>query len=734
MAQVNHVYVTNPSGVSEELPKPSPQVSHVYVTNISDISGGGGTGGAVNSVNGKIGNVNLTATDIPYQSTNVASALDTINDNILLAREQLKMESPFDLDITNEDTNVPLSNLTEFEKANPDWYEFISPDTLRIKKGLQHKFVTSGLLIDIIQDGIQPDEYIVMSMFTKDANDNIVGSGTFEIYANDYDPRADTLPVSVSGGIYFSEDTIFPVDVKFNFEITNMSSLTSTQLYELKLIVYCLEDSNIKDTSTIPIASVDSENSGHGYTQSQTNLYFNNSIRKLNSGLTNLSDQFFLKSGGVIAGSVEIRNTSTPLLVAPIPEDIYRTFLVGVERDGLGNEKTVVEIFTDTDSLNFKGINPITNDSIYLRMHPTSPLQLKQNSGVWRNLAFQDELDIYETTLSVDNKLDNLTIDNIRDIKVDRATNSIIAYDKNVDSLVNAIDLVSESTSYSKIEMLKTSNQNINASTSNFTDITFQNQTTNGTSFSRVTNAIKFNNDVENARITAVVRYDVIGVNSTFTGQATWQALKNGVVVREKVIDYNQEATSLEVSIEEYASFVTNDNITLRVKFTSTNPSATIRILPTTEFIGYKADSEVYKLPYTAVQKPDVYNEVVTVPQNVTFVDSSIISFTVDRKINVYPGGFVWNLKTDRTGGGQNSIGYLKMYVFFNNNQVASFNRSVKFDDYDDFPISNAQPYTIEAGTNVLITVKYTNTSENAVGPGTLSIPTHQYGLTGFPI
>lgn len=291
------------------------------------VSGGGGTGGAVNSVNGKIGNVNLTATDIPYQSTNVASALDTINDNILLAREQLKMESPFDLDITNEDTNVPLSNLTEFEKANPDWYEFISPDTLRIKKGLQHKFVTSGLLIDIIQDGIQPDEYIVMSMFTKDANDNIVGSGAFEIYANDYDPRADTLPVSVSGGIYFSEDTIFPVDVKFNFEITNMSSLTSTQLYELKLIVYCLEDSNIKDTSTIPIASVDSENSGHGYTQSQTNLYFNNSIRKLNKSVGNidLSNYYTKNDLDEVLQNKEINN------LVDVSIDKSLDYLVGVD-------------------------------------------------------------------------------------------------------------------------------------------------------------------------------------------------------------------------------------------------------------------------------------------------------------------------------------------------------------------------------------------------------------------
>lgn len=103
---------------------------------------------------------------------------------------------------------------------------------------------------------------------------------------------------------------------------------------------------------------------------------------------------YFKKSGGIINGTpgLEVRGSKTPLLVAAVPEGIYRTLFVGVEKNSAGIEETMFEIYTDDVASYIKTRNPITGDIVIIRMHPTDPLQVQQGTGVFRDIAYKDEL------------------------------------------------------------------------------------------------------------------------------------------------------------------------------------------------------------------------------------------------------------------------------------------------------------------------------------------------------
>lgn len=112
-----------------------------------------------------------------------------------------------------------------------------------------------------------------------------------------------------------------------------------------------------------------------------------------NKTITQLLSEKLNLTGGELTGMVRIINSETPLVVKPIvTPDGYRTFFLGIENDALGNERTLLEIYSDQQAVYLKGVNVFTGDKIIFRLHPTDRPQVQQNNGNFKDLALLEDI------------------------------------------------------------------------------------------------------------------------------------------------------------------------------------------------------------------------------------------------------------------------------------------------------------------------------------------------------
>lgn len=345
-----------------------------------------------------------------------------------------------------------------------------------------------------------------------------------------------------------------------------------------------------------------------------------------------------------------------------------------------------------------------------------------------------DELDTnmktnYVTNETLDNKLHNIPIEDIVGVSYVKEKSSIMIYDKNIDAVTNGFELVSEASAFDLIEMVKATDQNIIPSNGTQT-ITWSSANVTGTMFSRQTNAIKVNVDTVGAKFNAAIKYSLIGVTTAFKATVLWEVLKNGVVMPAytKTEVHSASDTDLLISTGDvYGDVLANDLFQIRATITSTNPSATLKILTTSQFIGYKASSEANKIPFKAIQSVVVLGNSNTIATTLTTTFTSIASVTMPETLFLRSGSFNMRLGVDRTGGGQNQVGQLQLRFASNGTVIETTTHVIRFDDITDIPLTNINSRTLTNGANITISAAY-------FGSGTLATTSLKYEMNGEPV
>lgn len=330
-------------------------------------------------------------------------------------------------------------------------------------------------------------------------------------------------------------------------------------------------------------------------------------------------------------------------------------------------------------------------------------------------------LNSYVTYTNLDSILTNQTIDNISDININEEVSSLMVYDPNIDGITNSFALVNEDTSFDKIDMTKSANQSFQPGTH---VITFDNANVVGTIFTRSASSIKFLVNSTNVRMSASIKYDLIGVTKAFPATITFQALKSGTVVKEKIETWNEELNGLVANSGDiFGDFLANDTVQIRVIFTCTNPSATMRVLPASTFGGYKSGSAVNLIPFRAIQSYIEYGQKVTTATTLTTTDQTLLSINTTKAMKIFGSYFNWSLKCSRTGG-NTTVGTMTVTFKFGATTIDTVTRTLYRDEITDIYIPNIGTYVLPANTNITVVAKY-------VGSGTVTVNEHNYSLRG---
>lgn len=332
----------------------------------------------------------------------------------------------------------------------------------------------------------------------------------------------------------------------------------------------------------------------------------------------------------------------------------------------------------------------------------------------------------YVTNDTLENRLHNIPIEDIVGVSYVKDVSSVMIYDKNLDAITNGPALVSEATSYDLIEMLKATDQNIIPSNGTQT-ITWSSANITGTLFSRQTNAIKVNANIIGAKFNASVRYALVGVTTSFKATVLWEVLKNGVVLPNytKTEVHSASDTNLLISTGDvFGDVLANDIFQIRATITSTNPSATLKILTSSQFIGYKAGAEANKFSRSSLESYYKVQGSNATTQALTTTFQDLVTFTVTKNIFIPVGSFGMAMVIDRTGGGQNALGSLQIRYSVDGTPLATVARTIRFDDAGEEHVTNVLMYNINAGSVVTISAAY-------FGAGTLDKTALSWGLCG---